>query len=180
MFSERRFSINEVVSFATARHRVEDNFILLIVFLLQYRIGIVTGFIGIASTVQAMASFGSACFHELTPNTDAVTIDRTEGAALLCLIIGTGLKLFDVLLHMVVPAPLIEELHKEERAAAVAVALVRMNSEQSLTSTPQLVYEKECMGSKAWEPVSVLVSDEFDSIDPPPRLVKSLRDNAFA
>ena len=196
-YSKRRFPYDEIVSLFPLRSVVcLIDYYLACLFVTEYchSIGVVTGLIGIGSTVQAMVSFGSACFHDLTPNSDAVSIDRTEGAALLCLIIGTGLKVFDVLLHLLVPAP-----DEDEETVQTAVWGIELDSEKFEKSEKTEKTEKSqklndvagikkathtvpvvLSSPKAWEPVSVLVSDESDKAVPIPRLVKALRDHAFA
>ena len=64
-----------------------------------------TGLIGLCSTLAALNSFDNACFKELQPSVDFVTIDKQFGAAFICLVVATVLKVVDIVAHVVVPVP---------------------------------------------------------------------------
>jgi hypothetical protein len=124
---------------------------------------VVTGIIGILANLECMNAFGNACFKDLQPSVDYVTIDRDFGAALICLMGGTFLKVFDVLVHLVVPVS--APPPPEERFTWACS-----------DDAPQVVCDKENCGLSTtdWQVVPVAVRDESDD-PPPPRLVMELR-----
>lgn len=68
-------------------------------------IGIATGLIGLLSTLAALNSFANACFRDLQPSVDNVAIHKQFGAAFICLVVATVLKVVDIMAHVVVPVP---------------------------------------------------------------------------
>lgn len=68
-------------------------------------IGIATGLIGLISTLAALNAFANACFRDLQPSVDNISIHRQFGAAFTCLVVATILKVVDIVAHVVVPVP---------------------------------------------------------------------------
>jgi hypothetical protein len=65
---------------------------------------VVTGIIGMVGNIMAMKAFREACFDDIQPRSVDVTITKQRGAALICLIVVTLLKLVDIAAHLMVPA----------------------------------------------------------------------------
>lgn len=65
----------------------------------------------------AVRKFTQACFVDLQPSSTDVTITRQYGAALVCLLLATALKVVDIAAHLLVPAPRGRvELSEEQQA----------------------------------------------------------------
>ena len=66
---------------------------------------IITGFIGLFSTLAALNAFADTCFRSLDSNLDNLTVTKTPGAAFILLLVATILKAVDIWAHLIVPVP---------------------------------------------------------------------------
>ena len=67
--------------------------------------GILTGTLGLFSTLAALNSFADTCFRSLDSSVGYITLDKHPGAAFILLLIATIFKLFDIWAHVIVPVP---------------------------------------------------------------------------
>lgn len=74
-------------------------------FHMQHSMGIVTGVIGLLSTLAALNSFADTCFRSLDSNLPNLSLTKTPGAAFILLLIATVFKVVDVWAHIIVPVP---------------------------------------------------------------------------
>jgi hypothetical protein len=76
-------------------------------FLLRFprRMGIVTGVLGLLSTLAALNSFADTCFRNLDSNSSFISIDKEPGTAFILLLVATILKVVDIWAHVIVPVP---------------------------------------------------------------------------
>jgi len=71
----------------------------------QKTMGILTGILGLFSTLAALNSFADTCFRSLDSSVGYITLDKHPGAAFILLLIATIFKLFDIWAHVIVPVP---------------------------------------------------------------------------
>jgi hypothetical protein len=67
--------------------------------------GILTGVLGLLSTLAALNSFGDTCFANLDSDVDHVSIDKHPGPAFILLLVASVLKIVDIWAHCIVPVP---------------------------------------------------------------------------
>ena len=65
----------------------------------------ISGFLGLLSTLASLNQFANICMKELKPRVDFIHIHKEFGVAFICLVVATILKLVDVAAHIVVPVP---------------------------------------------------------------------------
>lgn len=67
--------------------------------------GIVTGIIGLISTLAALNAFADTCFRNLDSNLPNLSLSKTPGPAFVLLLVATILKVVDIWAHVIVPVP---------------------------------------------------------------------------
>jgi len=67
--------------------------------------GIVTGIIGLLSTLAALNAFADTCFRSLDSDLPNLSLSKTPGPAFVLLLVATILKIVDVCAHIIVPVP---------------------------------------------------------------------------
>lgn len=67
--------------------------------------GILTGFIGLLSTLAALNAFADTCFRSLDSNLTNLSLTKTPGPAFVMLLVANVLKIIDIGAHIIVPVP---------------------------------------------------------------------------
>ena len=67
--------------------------------------GIVTGVIGLISTLSALNAFADTCFRSLDSDLPNLSLSKAPGPAFVLLLVATILKVVDIWAHAIVPVP---------------------------------------------------------------------------
>lgn len=67
--------------------------------------GILTGIIGIASNFAAISLFETACVDAINDNFPYLSSNVGLGLGMQCLVASTAIKVFDTVVHALVPSP---------------------------------------------------------------------------
>lgn len=67
--------------------------------------GILTGVIGLLSTLSALNAFADTCFRSLNSDLPNLSLSKTPGPAFVMLLVATVLKVVDIWAHVIVPVP---------------------------------------------------------------------------
>ena len=72
----------------------------------HFSIGLLAGVLGMVGNLSAISDFGSNCMGSLhtNPGSDS-SMTKRPGAALILLLVGTLLRVYDIWAHIIVPVP---------------------------------------------------------------------------
>mmetsp|Transcript_10104 Transcript_10104/g.16601 ORF Transcript_10104/g.16601 Transcript_10104/m.16601 type:complete len:304 (-) Transcript_10104:528-1439(-) len=71
----------------------------------QKAFGIITGIIGTLTTLAALNTFADVCYRDFSVDVEGVKLEKSVGPAFYLLLFATLLKIFDVIIHFIVPTP---------------------------------------------------------------------------
>jgi hypothetical protein len=73
--------------------------------LLNRSLGIVTGIVGLVSTLSSLSSFRASCYDQIQNSYDIYSVSNQLGLAYYLVLVATYFKVVDILSHVIVPVP---------------------------------------------------------------------------